>query len=138
MLALPPFKPLEDFQEVPLLRDRLFLEEKRRIQEDLDSRCSTPEVFPVPDSEKDIPPYWIPSVYPREPILRVERPLPLREDVSSSQPIVFNPPIPPTPAKPSIRFNSATSAFTLRSRRIESERRFSRSRRDWRTKNDRL
>ena len=114
-LSLPPFKPLEDFQKVPLLRDRLFLEEKRRIQEELDSRCSTPEVFPVPDSEKNIPPYWIPSVYPREPILRVERPLLLREDVSSSQPIVFNPPIPPTPAKPSLRFNSATSAFTLRS-----------------------
>ena len=112
----PPPKPLEDFQEVPLLRDRLFLEEQRRIQEERDSYCPTPEADVVPDDEKDLPPYWIPSVYPREPILRVIKPLLLREDVSSSQPIATNLPFPSTPAtKPLLRLNSATSAFTLRS-----------------------
>ena len=92
------------------------MEEQRLIREEIANRCPTPEVEEVPDEWKNFPPYWEPLVYPREPTLRVVRPLLLREDVTSSQPIVSNPSTPPfSAAKLSFRLTSATSAFTPRS-----------------------
>ena len=77
---------MEDFQKVPLLRDRLYLEELRLVNEELQFRR---DATPV-EGEKNLPGQNLPtfvetSVPQPRSRSRVVRPVLLLEDASSSR-----------------------------------------------------
>jgi hypothetical protein len=101
---------VEGFHEVPLLKDRLFLQEQREALQEVEDRCPTPEVFPDPDGN-----FW-PSVpfrftYPPSPLppsSSVERPVLLRE---VDYLVETNPHSSSSTHQPQSRFRSATAIF---------------------------
>ena len=108
---------MEGFQEVPLLRDRLFLVDLQRIREEREfRRCTTPPdgEDSVADSRVEHPDPFNYSFTADYDASRVERPELPRGEASSSLPNVSNPHSPPSTHQTPTRFTSVASAYQLR------------------------
>ena len=108
---------MEDFQKVPLLRDRLYLEELRLITEELQFRKDTTPVegeAAVVSTGQNLPTFVETSIPQPRSRSRVVRPVLLREDASSSRFATSNLHSTPSTRQTQPRFNLATSAFKSR------------------------
>ena len=108
---------MEDFQKVPLLRDRLYLEELRLINEELQFRRDTTPVegeAAVVSTGQNLPTFVETSIPQPRSRSRVVRPVLLREDASSSRFATSNLHSTPSTRQTQPLFNLATSAFNPR------------------------
>jgi hypothetical protein len=104
---------LEGFHKVPLLRDRLFLQEVQDIRDEIANRCPTPEGdFADDDPDRPAWPAHSETSESDPPYTsRVARPAPLRREASSSHLIATNLHSTPSTQPLPPRFNSAISVF---------------------------
>ena len=104
---------MEGFHKVPLLRDRLFLQEVQDIRDEIANRCPTPEGdFADDDPDRPVWPAHSETSESDPPYTsRVARPVPLRREASSSHLIATNLHSTPSTQPLPPRFNSATSVF---------------------------